>query len=77
MRRAHEERRTTHGQWRNRHPLDSQLAPGYFRKGRRARGCPRYCVHCRLLKFVPTRQELRAGLAFSEWMIDACIRPQP
>jgi len=78
MQRAYLDRQTTLGEWRKRHPLDADLAPGYFRKGRRARGCPRHCIHCRLLKSLPTQQELRADLEFKEWVVkpvDADSRP--
>lgn len=70
MRQAYLDRPTTIGEWGERHPLDADLAPGYFRKGRRARGCPRFCVHCRLLKSLRTQQQLRADLAFSEWGVE-------
>lgn len=70
MRRAEFERQATLGEWRKRPPLDAVLAPGYFRKGRRARGCPRYCIHCRSLKSLPSQQELRAELEFREWVVE-------
>jgi hypothetical protein len=72
MRRAYLDRQVTLGEWRKRRPRDTDLAPGYFRKGRRGRGCPRYCVYCRLRKSLPTQQELRADLAFSEWLAEPC-----
>ena len=70
MRRAHLDRRITLGEWRDRHPLDADLSPGFFRKGRRAHGCPRFCVHCRMLKSQPTRQQLIADLSSREWEVE-------
>jgi len=67
MRRAHIDRVITFNEWRNRHTQDIDLAPGYFRKGRRARGCPRFCIHCRTLKLLPTPQQLRAEVTWNEW----------
>ena len=71
MRRAFLDRSITLVEWRDRHPLDVDLSPGYFRKGRRARGCPRSCAHCRALKSRPARQQARADLAWSERRAEA------
>lgn len=68
MRRASIERPRTIREWRNRSPSDESLEPGRFRKGRTARGCPHRCVHCRVRKQLPTIQEKRALLNFTEWL---------
>jgi hypothetical protein len=75
MRRAYLDLRVTLGEWRERHPLDADLPPSYFRKGRRVRGCPRFCVHCRRLRSLPTRQQLRADLSMREWQAEAFPTP--
>ena len=71
MRRDPFDRQITHAEWRHRHPLDADLSPGYFRKGRRAHGCPRRCVYCRLRKSEPTRQQRIADLSLWEWEAEA------
>ena len=71
MWRSHLDRRTTFGEWRKRSAADADLAPGRFRKGRRARGCPRYCIYCRLRKLEQPRRELLADMALREWTAEA------
>jgi hypothetical protein len=73
MRRAYLDRWIALREWRARHLLDGDLFPGHFRKGHRARGCPRYCVHCRMLKSRPSRQQLRADLATTEWATEILL----
>lgn len=68
VKRAFVERRRTVGEWRRRLPQDFDLAPGRFRKGRQARGCPGRCPHCRGIKLRPKIQTRRAELAFEEWL---------
>ncbi len=66
MRRASLERSRTMREWQARSDLDFSLEAGHYRKGRRASGCPRVCVYCRTKKLTPSRQELRAQIAFDE-----------
>jgi len=68
MRRAYLERRRTLGEWRERLPVDEDLQPGRFRKGRTARGCPHRCTHCRDKKRLPSVQRKRVELNFAEWL---------
>ena len=58
-------------QWARRHDLDAGLAPNHFRKARRPDGCPRHCVHCRLRKLSPNRQERVADLRLRDGLRDA------
>ncbi len=78
MKRAWLERHRTKGKWRGRHPLDDALELGYYRKGRRARGCPRFCSHCASVKVRPSVQVRRARLSFGEQIDLFCVQnPDP
>ena len=67
MFRASVERDWALEEWSRRHTLDRDLPPNAFRKARRVRGCPRNCVHCRMKKLRPTRQEQLADLRRQDW----------
>ncbi len=66
MRRASIERLRTVHEWQHRSEMDVSLEPGRFRKGRRAGACARYCMHCRGIKSIPTRQEIIAEFKLAE-----------
>jgi len=68
MTRAAIERRRTIREWKSRREDDEFFPPGYFRKGRRAMGCHRWCSSCRDKKLKPTRKLLRSDLAVREWL---------
>lgn len=68
MNRASSERLRTIHEWRQRAAIDGELQPGYFRKGRRARGCPGDCPHCRAKKSRPMRRERASDEALAEWL---------
>jgi hypothetical protein len=70
MIRAILDRRRTLREWLRRHEEDAALRPGYFRKGRRAKGCNRVCAACRAMKGKPRRREFHTLLAVSEWLND-------
>ncbi len=69
MQRASLERDRTLREWQRRFEMDRALSPGFFRKGRRARGCHRACAHCRDRKGRPTRQDIRTAIAMEEWAL--------
>lgn len=74
MTRAATERQWVIREWKARRKDDEFLSPGYFRKGRRALGCPRWCAHCRAVKLEPTRHLLRSNLAIREWIGELASR---
>lgn len=67
MFRASIERGRALAEWSRRHALDRELPPNAFRKSRWVRGCPRSCVHCRMRKLRPTRQQRLADLRIHDW----------
>jgi hypothetical protein len=68
MKRAAIERPRTVCEWKVRQFEDEFFEPGYFRKGRTARGCPRWCYHCRAKKRKPPRKLVEADWTFHEWL---------